>query len=131
MLDVTVSAAFVLSSLLTISFLLLSNTVNYSKIHKLACEDSLTETYSRRAIMDRIMIAISESDRSGIPFAIILIDFDNLKGINDSVGHQAGDEALKKISNSIKSSLQGGDAIGRFGGDWFVRSSTLLISRFM
>ena len=119
-LDITVSGVFVLTTLLTISFLLLSNAVNYSKIHKLAYEDSLTGTVSRRAILDRISEAISGTNRSGIPFSIILIDFDNLKEINDYAGHLAGDEALIKITQCVKSNLRTGDVIGRFGGDEFV-----------
>ncbi len=119
-LDITVSSVFVLMNLLTIGFLLFSNASNFSTIQKLAFEDSLTGTYSRRAIMDKIIDQINFANRHEMLFSVLLIDFDHLKRINDDFGHLAGDEVLKKIAATIKSILREGDSIGRFGGDEFI-----------
>lgn len=118
-LGVIVSSAFVGATLLTISFVLLSNASNYLSVQRMAYEDSLTKIFSRRAIMDRLNSQLSLTNRTGIPFTIVLIDFDNLKLINDRFGHLAGDEALKKIASTIKASLRVHDSVGRMGGDEF------------
>lgn len=118
-LGVIVSSAFVGATLLTISFVLLSNASNYLSVQRMAYEDSLTKTFSRRAIMDRLNSQLSLTNRTAIPFTIVLIDFDNLKVINDRFGHLAGDEALKKIASTIKASLRVHDSVGRMGGDEF------------
>lgn len=118
-LGVIVSSAFVGATLLTISFVLLSNASNYLSVQRMAYEDSLTKTFSRRAIMDRLKSQIGMTNRMGIPFTLIIIDFDNLKEINDHFGHLAGDEALKKIASTIKANLRVHDSVGRMGGDEF------------
>jgi diguanylate cyclase (GGDEF)-like protein len=105
---------------LTFAFVLLSNTNNYLKIHKLAYLDELTQAFSRRAILDHGRASINLSNRSQIPFSVLLIDLDNLKQINDQYGHIAGDQALKTVARIIRQNLREEDVIGRYGGDEFV-----------
>ena len=104
----------------TFTFVLLSNTNNFMKIRKLAYLDDLTQAFSRRAILDHGKASINLSNRSQIPFSVMLIDMDNLKQTNDRYGHRAGDLALKTVSRVIRKNLREEDAVGRFGGDEFV-----------
>jgi diguanylate cyclase (GGDEF)-like protein len=105
---------------LTFAFVLLSNTNNYLKIHKLAYLDELTQTFSRRAILDHGRASINLSNRSQFPFSVLLIDLDNLKQVNDQYGHIIGDQALKTVAQVIRQNLREEDAVGRYGGDEFI-----------
>jgi len=85
----------------------------------LAQHDTLTGLANRRLFIDCVKRAIAHARREDTLFAIIFIDVDNFKSINDSLGHEGGDELLTTIANRIKSTLRGEDIVGRLGGDEF------------
>ncbi len=84
-----------------------------------AKHDPLTGLINRREFDERLGKLISNSDKSQREHAICYIDLDRFKLINDSCGHQAGDELLKKISNKLKKTARDTDTVARLGGDEF------------
>jgi len=89
-------------------------------IHKLAFYDALTGLANRRLLMDRLEHALMGAKRHHESVAILMCDLDNFKMINDSLGHDAGDELLKHIATSMKSVIREDDLVARLGGDEFV-----------
>lgn len=84
-----------------------------------AMHDTLTGLPNRSLFTDRLLQAISISKRSNQLFALLYIDLDKFKPINDEFGHKTGDEALKEVANRLKSCVRDNDTIGRIGGDEF------------
>lgn len=89
-------------------------------ISHMAMHDALTSLPNRVLLEDRMERAISQAKRSGQMIAILFIDLDNFKQVNDTHGHKAGDQLLIAISNSLKKSLRSSDTLARWGGDEFV-----------
>ena len=87
---------------------------------KLAATDALTGTYNRRAFMDLAKRLFERLQRWGANIAILIVDVDHFKRINDRHGHQAGDAALVQISGLLKEQTRRVDLLGRYGGDEFV-----------
>lgn len=85
-----------------------------------ASTDQLTRLPNRSEFERRIGDLISQSDRSGRGFALLLFDLDGFKGVNDTYGHQAGDEVLQAVAERLARGTRGGDLIARWGGDEFV-----------
>lgn len=85
----------------------------------LAALDSLTGCLAYRAFHDRLDEEFRRADRYGRPFGLLMVDVDNLKKLNDSLGHQAGDEALVRISAALRKAARASDVVGRLGGDEF------------
>ena len=81
--------------------------------------DGLTEVYNRRAFEELLAAEISRSDRFRRPFSLLMVDLDDLKVINDRLGHQAGDQVLKEVAWTLKTSVRNCDAVARYGGDEF------------
>lgn len=90
------------------------------RIHRLAFFDSLTELPNRRLLMDRLKRACHRSLRQRTLGAVMVIDVDNFKDVNDALGHDAGDELLKLAASRLKQCLKSDDTIARVGGDEFV-----------
>jgi len=90
------------------------------RIHRLAFFDSLTELPNRRLLMDRLKRACHRSHRQRNLGAVLVIDLDNFKDINDALGHDAGDDLLKLAAHRLKECLKSDDTIARVGGDEFV-----------
>jgi len=90
------------------------------KIRQLAFYDSLTDLPNRELLRDRLQQALSSSDRSGHAGALLFMDLDNFKTINDTLGHAVGDLLLKDVAERLKSSVHVGDTVARLGGDEFV-----------
>jgi diguanylate cyclase (GGDEF)-like protein len=82
--------------------------------------DPLTGVLNRRSLMERLETACLRARARGLPIALLFIDLDHFKGINDSRGHQAGDACLKAIIDPIQAELRQSDAIGRYGGEEFI-----------
>ena len=93
-------------------------------IRHLAQHDALTDLPNRLLLSDRLSQAIAASDRSGQPFALMFIDLDRFKNINDSLGHNAGDLLLQEVSLRLTSSVRATDTVSRQGGDEFVILAT-------
>jgi len=85
----------------------------------LAQHDSLTGLSNRSLFIENVKRAVTRSRRSNTLFAIIFIDLDNFKNINDTLGHEAGDQLLMIIAERIKLAFREEDVIGRLGGDEF------------
>lgn len=88
-------------------------------IHQ-ATHDVLTGLPNRALLKDRLQHALAQSRRNGHPLAIIFIDLDNFKDVNDSLGHDIGDELLKQLSKRMLGILRESDTVARLGGDEFV-----------
>jgi len=89
-------------------------------IKELAFFDPLTKLPNRRLLQDRLFQALSSSDRTGQTGALLFIDLDNFKTINDTLGHIMGDLLLQKVAERLKSCVREGDTVARLGGDEFV-----------
>jgi diguanylate cyclase (GGDEF)-like protein len=86
----------------------------------LATHDALTGLPNRTLIVDRVKQMLARSVRSQTPVAALFIDLDNFKGINDTLGHEVGDELLRAVAERLDGVVRGEDALGRLGGDEFV-----------
>jgi diguanylate cyclase len=82
--------------------------------------DALTQVANRRGLAQAFDVESARSQREGSPLAIGLIDIDNFKKLNDSLGHGAGDVALKTLAAQVRAALRPGDHVARFGGEEFV-----------
>jgi len=82
--------------------------------------DPLTQVANRRGMMRAFEVEQSRMERNGGTLAVALLDIDNFKRLNDQLGHQAGDEALKFLSSTVKGLLRPSDALARYGGEEFV-----------
>ncbi len=90
------------------------------KIHTLAFYDTLTQLPNRRLLTERMTQAMAASKRSGCYGAVMFLDLDNFKPLNDTYGHGVGDELLIKVAQRMRSCLREMDTAARFGGDEFV-----------
>jgi len=90
------------------------------QIRQLAFYDSLTRLPNRRLLNDRLSQIMSASRRSGLYGALIFLDLDNFKSLNDTSGHDAGDLLLIEVAERLKKCVRSMDSVARFGGDEFV-----------
>ncbi len=86
----------------------------------LATHDPLTGLPNRTLILDRVEQMLVRSRRNRAPVAALFVDLDNFKGINDTLGHGAGDRLLKAVAARLGAAIRDTDALGRLGGDEFV-----------
>lgn len=90
------------------------------EIRHQALHDPLTGLPNRTLFVDRLHLALAQCERRGSAVAVLFMDIDNFKVINDSLGHTAGDQILSAASDRLAQTLRPGDTIARFGGDEFV-----------
>jgi diguanylate cyclase (GGDEF)-like protein/PAS domain S-box-containing protein len=90
------------------------------EIYYLAFYDRLTDLPNRRLLMDYLKQALMISTRSGQHGALVLLDLDHFKQLNDTMGHAVGDELLRQVAVRLKASVRESDQIARLGGDEFV-----------
>jgi diguanylate cyclase (GGDEF)-like protein/PAS domain S-box-containing protein len=89
-------------------------------IYHVAHHDPLTGLPTRTLLRDRLEMSIDRARRSQDNLAVMMVDLDNFKRVNDSLGHQAGDTVLCEISKRLKACVRKSDTVGRMGGDEFV-----------
>ncbi len=101
----------------SIGFVLMVKERTDREIRHLALTDSLTQVPNRHALMEHAERALAR--RNGAPLALLMIDVDHFKQINDTHGHPTGDEVLRQVARLLSERLRGGDLLGRYGGEEF------------
>ena len=115
---ITFIAAMSTAMLGSFGFLLLVKERTDREVMHLAMTDTLTQIPNRRALINYAEHALAR--RTGLPMALLMIDADHFKLINDTHGHQTGDEVLCKLASQLAGRLRGHDFLGRFGGEEFL-----------
>lgn len=87
---------------------------------QLARMDSLTDVYNRRALDERLRVAALHNEKTGKKMAVLFVDIDFFKRINDTYGHAIGDAVLREVTVRIRATLRFGDVLGRYGGEEFI-----------
>jgi len=90
-----------------------------SRLAHLACHDPLTGLPNRTLFNDRLAGEMREAERRGRRLALLYIDLDNFKDVNDTLGHATGDGLLRHVAARIEAALRGGETVARIGGDEF------------
>ncbi len=128
--DFTITQANPAQSVLVLILMFLSMSMNFgfllmaidrlrNEVADLALLDDLTGVGNRRYLLQRLSEECAKSERSGEPFALLVIDLDGFKAINDTHGHAAGDACLQHFTLMAQTSLRPGDMLARTGGDEF------------
>ncbi len=90
------------------------------RIEHLAYHDPLTNLPNRRLLNDRLTMAMSQAERDGRTVAVLFVDLDRFKSINDSLGHRTGDVVLQELGTRLRAAVRAADTVARMGGDEFV-----------
>ncbi|MBD8529727.1 MULTISPECIES: diguanylate cyclase [unclassified Massilia] len=98
----------------------LENVISNEMLKYIGLTDPLTGIYNRRYIDRRLVEEIARARRQDYRISFMFIDVDHFKQVNDSIGHQAGDDVLREVAARIKMELRLSDALARFGGEEFV-----------
>jgi diguanylate cyclase (GGDEF)-like protein len=98
----------------------LNNALSHERLQRVAAIDPLTGLYNRRFGLERLSQEFSRSVRSNEPLGVALFDIDHFKSVNDTYGHQVGDNVLKSIAENVKGVLREGDTLMRYGGEEFL-----------
>lgn len=105
---------------LSLGFVLMHTERAYEDLRRLATVDPLTGVLARSGLVEQGHRLMLESRRHGRPLAVLLLDMDQFKAVNDSLGHAAGDGVLRHLAARARLVLRGEDILGRLGGDEFV-----------
>ena len=120
-LDVLPQAVFVILAftfMFIIKYVLKSKDFDYT--YKLATTDGLTNLYNHRYFQEHLTKCIKKADKNNTRFALVLIDIDHFKKFNDTYGHQAGDEVLRQVGQTLRKAVKARDLVARYGGEEMV-----------
>jgi len=109
-----------LSRALELQRLLRENARLFAEVQRLAVTDPLTGLYNRHKLAEALDVEVERSRRYGRSLSMVMIDLDGLKRINDTLGHNVGDEVLQAAANAIRSEIRKVDLATRVGGDEFL-----------
>jgi len=90
------------------------------EIRRRGLHDPLTELPNRALVLERLTTAAARVDPAHGRIALVFLDLDHFKDVNDSLGHRAGDDVLRQVADRLRAAVRPGDTVGRFGGDEFV-----------
>ena len=96
------------------------NAHHVKRLHELTSLDGLTQIFNRRYFDEMIAKEFARTRKSGLPLSLLLFDIDHFKSVNDTHGHQAGDEILRQVAGTLKGVIRDGDILARYGGEEFV-----------
>lgn len=111
-------------SLISIGMILVMLEEQVSSNEWLALHDELTGLPNRRLFADRLTTAIDRADRMSSRLALLILDLNGFKTINDTLGHQAGDQVLREVASHLRKSVRASDTLARLGGDEFIIVAT-------
>ena len=94
--------------------------VAQNRLRDQAMHDALTGIWNRRAVFEALSAELDRCRRSGVPLAVVMIDLDHFKDVNDRHGHLIGDEVLREAAQRIRRAVRSYDAVGRYGGEEFL-----------
>jgi diguanylate cyclase (GGDEF)-like protein len=100
--------------------IVVQNSQLYEQVQNLAITDELTGLLNRRALFEKGEHEIARAHRFNHPLAVIMIDIDHFKSVNDRLGHAMGDRVLRQIADSFRQNLRSTDTAARYGGEEFV-----------
>jgi diguanylate cyclase (GGDEF)-like protein len=89
-------------------------------LHRMAQTDGMTGLLNRRAFEEILTRELERSNQIGKSVAVVQVDIDRFKQVNDRWGHQAGDEVIRRVGDSLRKSMRPSDALSRFGGEEFM-----------
>lgn len=112
--------AFVTIILASLGFILMAKDRADAANLRLAAYDALTEVLNRRALLQVLQRDVAQAARSGGVYALVLLDVDHFKAVNDTRGHLAGDQVLRHIAQLLRARLRQQDLLGRYGGEEFL-----------
>ncbi|HPW56540.1 MAG: GGDEF domain-containing protein [Thermoanaerobaculaceae bacterium] len=92
----------------------------YARVEELSRTDDLTALPNRRAILERLALEHTRSQRTGKPLAVALADVDDFKRFNDTLGHDCGDAVLRAVASTLRRTVRAIDEVGRLGGEEFL-----------
>ena len=92
-------------------------TAQNNRLEELVLFDELTGLRNRRAILNDLDMLVTGAARHGLSLAVLMLDVDHFKAINDEHGHRVGDDVLREIGARLRGRMRGGDVAGRLGGD--------------
>jgi diguanylate cyclase (GGDEF)-like protein len=87
------------------------------RLHELSTIDALTDIQNRRSFDERLNMELDRTQRYGVPCALVMIDLDRFKAVNDRHGHLAGDQVLRHVAALLEAGKRSGDVIARYGGE--------------
>ncbi len=98
----------------------LNNALSHERLQQVAAIDEMTGLSNRRSGLERLRQALKTSEQEQQPLGVVLFDIDRFKSVNDTYGHQIGDEVIHAVAVSATSSLRDGDTLMRYGGEEFL-----------